>query len=93
MAKSMTKAQTVAQLSTVTGVTKQDVSSVLDALTNLAYQEAQNGFTVPGLGKLVLVDRKARTGRNPKTGESIEIPAKRAVKFRLSAVAKDAILH
>lgn len=50
------------------------------------------GFTVPGLGKLVLVDRKARMGRNPATGEQIQIPAKRVLKFRIGKQAKDAIL-
>jgi len=49
-------------------------------------------FTLPGLGKLVLVNRKARIGRNPATGESIQIPAKRVVKFRVAKAAKDAIL-
>ena len=55
--------------------------------------EAKNGFKVPGLGKLVLVDRAARVGRNPKTGEAIEIPAKKAVKFRVSKACKDAVLN
>ena len=49
-------------------------------------------FTLPGLGKLVLVNRKARIGRNPATGEQIQIPAKRVVKFRVAKAAKDAIL-
>ena len=46
---------------------------------------------MPGFGKLVVVDRAARMGRNPKTGETIQIPAKRAVKFRLSKEAKDGV--
>jgi DNA-binding protein HU-beta len=58
----------------------------------LAYKEAKKGFVLPGLGKLVLVDRKARIGRNPKTGEAIQIPAKKVVKFRIAKAAKDAIL-
>ncbi|MCS6294276.1 MAG: HU family DNA-binding protein, partial [Nitrospira sp.] len=52
----------------------------------------KNVFTVPGIGKLVLANRKARMGRNPQTGEPIKIPAKRVVKFRVAKVAKDAIL-
>ncbi len=64
----------------------------LDDLTALAYKEAKNSFTIPGVGKLVLVNRKARMGRNPATGEEIKIPAKRVVKFRVSKKAKDAIL-
>src|SRR5439155_1367309 len=58
----------------------------------LAYREAKNTFTLPGLGKLVLVNRKARMGRNPQTGEPIRIPAKRVVRFRVAKAAKDAIL-
>ena len=49
-------------------------------------------FTLPGIGKLVLVDRKARIGRNPSTGAEIQIPAKRVLKFRIAKAAKDAIL-
>ena len=58
----------------------------------LAYKNAKNSFTVPGLGKLVLVNRKARMERDPATGEQIKIAAKRVVKFRVSKAAKDAIL-
>jgi DNA-binding protein HU-beta len=65
----------------------------LEELAALAYKEAKNGFTVPGLGKLVLVSRKARMGRNPATGEAIHIPAKKVVRFRVAKAAKDAILH
>jgi DNA-binding protein HU-beta len=64
----------------------------LEILVALAYKEARNGFTLPGLGKLVLVNRKARMGRNPQTGEAIKIPAKKVVKFRIAKAAKDAIL-
>jgi len=59
---------------------------------NLAYKNAKSGFTVPGLGKLVLVDRKARMGRNPATGETIKIAAKKVVKFRIAKACKDAIV-
>ena len=71
---------------------KRVTTQFLDDLTALAYKEAKNSFTIPGVGKLVLVNRKARIGRNPATGEEIKIPAKRVVKFRVSKKAKDAIL-
>ena len=58
----------------------------------LAYANAKDTFTIPGLGKLVLTDRAARVGRNPATGETIQIAAKRVVKFRIAKAAKDAIL-
>ena len=71
---------------------KKDVSAFLDSLAQLAYREAKKGFTIPGLGKLVVVKRKARMGRNPATGETISIPAKTVLKFRIAKAAKDAAL-
>ena len=88
----MTKTETVRELSERTGLSKQQVNTVIDELVSLSYKEARNGFTIPGLGKLVLVDRKARSGRNPATGETIQIPAKRVLKFRIAKQAKDAVL-
>jgi len=61
-------------------------------IAQLAYKNARKAFPLPGLGKLVLVNRKARMGRNPATGEAIQIAAKRVVKFRVAKTAKDAIL-
>lgn len=89
----MTKTQTIATLAEKTGMKKTDVSSVLDELANLAYAEAANGFLVPGIGKLVLVQRPQRQGRNPATGESITIPAKSVLKFRVAKACKDAVLQ
>ena len=68
----LTKSQTAAKLADATGLTKKQVNGFFDELSKLAYKEAKNSFVVPGLGKLVLVHRKARTGRNPATGETIE---------------------
>lgn len=88
----MSKTQIVANLAEKTGLSKADTGRVLDELATLAYAEAKNGFSVPGIGKLVLVSRKARTGRNPATGATIEIPAKTVVKFRVAKVCKDSVL-
>ena len=88
----MTKTQVVACLAEKTELTKAQSARFLDELANLAYSEAKNSFVVPGLGKLVLVNRNARMGRNPATGESIQIPAKKVVKFRVAKVCKDAVL-
>lgn len=88
----MTKSQTVGALAEKTGLTKAQVNNFLDEFAKLAYSEAKNTFVVPGLGKLVLVQRKERMGRNPATGESILIPAKKVVKFRVSKVCKEAVL-
>ncbi len=92
MAKALTKSQIMTKLAEATSLTKKNVVAVVEALVCLAYKEAKNGFTVPGLGKLVLNNRKARMGRNPQTGEPIKIPAKKVVKFRVAKAAKDAIL-
>ena len=92
MAKALTKSQIVAALAETVGLTKVQATQALEALVALAYKNAKNAFTLPGLGKLVLVNRKARMGRNPATGATIKIPAKRVVKFRVAKAAKDAIL-
>jgi DNA-binding protein HU-beta len=88
----MTKSQIVAHLAERAGVTKVQTAALLQALADLSYVEAKNGFTVPGIGKLVLVHRQAREGRNPSTGEKIQIPAKSVVRFRVSKICKDAII-
>jgi DNA-binding protein HU-beta len=92
MAKPLTKSQLTTSLAETVGVTKKQATEALEALVALAYKNAKNKFTIPGLGKLVLMNRKARMGRNPATGESIKIPAKRVVKFRIAKAAKEAIL-
>ena len=92
MAKALTKSQITASLAETVGLTKKQAVQTLEALVALAYKNAKNSFTIPGLGKLVLVNRKARMGRNPATGETIKIAAKRVVKFRVAKAAKDAIL-
>ena len=93
MAKTLTKSQIAAALADTVGITKKQAVEALESLVALAYKNAKNSFTLPGLGKLVLVNRKARMGRNPATGEAIKIPAKRVVKFRVAKAAKDAILR
>ena len=92
MAKTLSKSQLAAAVAEEIGLTKKQGVQVLDLLASLAYKYAKSTFTLPGIGKLFLVNRKARMGRNPKTGESIKIPAKKVVKFRVAKAAKDAIL-
>jgi DNA-binding protein HU-beta len=93
MAK-MTKSQLLSSLADKTGISKKDVTSFIDTFVSMAYSEVKkNGeFTIPGLGKLVRVARQARMGRNPATGETIKIPAKTVVKFRVAKAAKEAVL-
>ncbi|MBI5621538.1 HU family DNA-binding protein [Candidatus Falkowbacteria bacterium] len=93
MAK-MSKSQMLQALAEKTGMAKKDVVMMLDALTEMAYSEVKkNGeFSLSGLGKLVKVNRKARQGRNPATGATIQIPAKTVVKFRVAKAAKEAVM-
>ncbi len=88
----MTKSQTLGYLAEKADLSKGQVGQLLEELASLAYVEAKNGFTIPGIGKLVLVNRKARIGRNPATGEQIQIPAKTVVKFRVAKACKEAVL-
>lgn len=92
MGKQMTKSQIANSIAETNSITKKAAVEILESLANLAYKEAKNGFTIPGLGKLVLVNRKARWGRNPQTGEKIRIAAKKACKFRIAKACKDAVL-
>ncbi|HBP00350.1 MAG: DNA-binding protein, IHF-related protein [Candidatus Uhrbacteria bacterium GW2011_GWF2_41_16] len=93
MAK-MTKSQMIASLAEASEMSKKDVTALLDNMVTMAYKEVKtNGeFVIPGVGKLVKVDRPARMGRNPATGETIPIPAKTVVKFRVASAAKKAVL-
>jgi len=92
VAKMMTKSATLGHLAQKTGLPKKQVAELLDELLMLASKEAKNGFVLPGFGKLVLANRKARIGRNPQTGEPLKIPAKRVCKFRLAKSLKDTVL-
>ena len=92
MAKALSKAQIVAAVAEKAELPKKQTAESLDHLAALAYKHAKDTFTLPGIGKRVLNNRAARVGRNPKTGEAINIPAKRVVKFRVAKAAKDAIL-
>lgn len=92
MGKALTKSAIADTLAKKLEISKKLAVQALDEIAALAYKEAKNTFTLPGLGKLVLVQRKARMGRNPATGATIKIPAKKVVKFRVAKAAKDAIL-
>jgi DNA-binding protein HU-beta len=92
MAKAMSKTAIISHFAKKFDLKKKDAVAIFEELANLAYKEAKNAFTLPGIGKLVLVNRKARIGRNPKTGEAIQIPAKTVVKFRVAKACKEAVL-
>jgi len=92
MAKAATKSQIIAKLAEDVGISKVQAKTALESLAAQAYAGASEGFMIPGIGKLVKVNRKARMGRNPATGETISIPAKIVLKFRIAKAAKDAVL-
>jgi DNA-binding protein HU-beta len=92
--KKMTQAQLIKKLAETVGVSNKVAKLGLETLAAVAIAETKKNkmFTLPGLGKLVLRDTKARMGRNPATGEAIKIPAKKVVKFRIAKACKDAIV-
>ena len=92
MAKMMTKTQVAGYIADKFELSKKNSTQILEELAQLAAKQAKNGFVFPGVGKLVVVNRKARMGRNPQTGEAIKIPAKRVLKFRIAKAMKDAVL-
>lgn len=92
MAKMMTKTQIAGHIANKFEITKKQSTEILVELASLAAKQAKNGFVFPGVGKLVVVNRKARMGRNPQTGAEIKIPAKRVLKFRIAKAMKDSVL-
>jgi len=90
----MTQTQLVRTLAEKSEVPNKVAKAMLENLATVAIGEVKKSgmFVVPGLGRLVRVDRKARMGRNPATGEAIKIAAKKVVKFRVAKSAKDAIV-
>ena len=94
MATGMTKTQLVRHVAEKHELSNKQVAALLDYLAEIAVKETKkNGvFVVPGLGRLVKSNRKARVGRNPQTGEAIKIPAKRVLKFRIAKAMKETAL-
>ena len=93
MGKSMTKGEIINHLAGKTKTTKKVAGQFLEEFIKLSHKEAKRDFIIPGLGKLRVSQRQQRMGRNPKTGESIVIPARKVLKFRIAKAAKDAILR
>ena len=92
--KALTKSQIATHFADKFTLSRRQAADIIDELANLAYSETKKKgeFTIPGIGKLVKQQRKARTGRNPATGEAIKIPAKTVMKFRVAKAAKDSIV-
>jgi DNA-binding protein HU-beta len=93
-AKKMSKTQLATELAEATGTNKKTASAFLESLGGIAYRETKKvgEFTIPGIGKLVKKQTKARLGRNPATGAEIQIKAKTVIRFRVAKAAKDAVI-
>ena len=92
MPKPMSKAQIVTALADEVGIPKKTSAAFLQALAEMAWKEAKNGFTIPGVGKLVLREQKARMVKHPRTGEMKEVPKRKKLKFLVSKTAREAVL-
>lgn len=92
--KKLTQTQVLKELAAACGISNKQAKAVVEKLVELAIRETKkNGlFILPGIGRLKKVERKARTGRNPATGATIKIPAKKVVKLTLAKSLKDAIV-
>lgn len=92
--KRMTQSEVINHFAEKFGIKRAQAKDYFDELANLAGNEVRtNGeFVLPGFGKLVLSQRKAREGRNPATGATIQIPAKTTLKFRLGKAMKDSVV-
>ena len=87
----MNKSDVIDRVAGAAGVARQQAESVLDAFFDTVRSATKGGDRVawPGFGSFTTTQRKARTGRNPRTGESVRIPATKAVKFSPSSALKD----
>jgi len=92
--KRMTQSDVFNHFAERTGMKRAQVKQFFEDLASLATSEVKNNgeFVLPGFGKLVRSERKAREGRNPATGETIQIPAKTTLKFRVGKSMKDSVL-
>lgn len=95
MAKAMTKSEVATSMAEKVGITKKQAAAFFAAQADLAYKQAKNTFVIPGIGKLVLSERGPREmvmRFGPKAGQTIKVPKKKVLKFKVAKAAKDAIL-
>ncbi len=93
--KQMTKSEIAATLAEQVGISKKQAVQFMQAQADLAYKQAKNTFVIPGIGKLVLAESPAREmvmRFGPKAGQTVKVPKRKKVKFRIAKAAKDAIL-
>ncbi|HWB55277.1 MAG TPA: HU family DNA-binding protein [Tepidisphaeraceae bacterium] len=91
----MTKSEVATSMAEKVGITKKQAAAFFAAQADLAYKQAKNTFVIPGIGKLVLSERGPREmvmRFGPKAGQTIKVPKKKVLKFKVAKAAKDAIL-
>ncbi len=90
----VTLKQVAAELAEKQGLSKKDATALLEGMVDSFTKHLKKGnrVRIPGLGILQVKQMKARTGRNPATGETIKIPAKKKVAFRIAKDLKDKLL-
>ncbi len=93
MAKNITKEVLVNTIASSADISKKAAGAALEAFTDKVTQELRKGhkITLTGFGTFKVSKRKARQGRNPRTGESIKIPARKVPKFSAGKALKDAV--
>ena len=89
----MNKSELISSMAEKSGLTKADAGKALDAMIASVTEGLTNGdrIALVGFGSWTVEQRNARTGRNPRTGEEIQIPAKKVVKFKPGAGLSDAV--
>mgnify|MGYP001576664986 CR=1 FL=1 len=89
----MTKQDLVAKIAGINSLSKKQAEEMIDSVGAVVTDALLAGdeVTLPGIGKLSAVQRAARIGRNPQTGEEVKIAAKRAPKFSAAKALKDAL--
>jgi DNA-binding protein HU-beta len=89
----MNKSELVSALASKTDLTQKDVSKVIDAFVGIVGETLKKGddITLVGFGAFKVSQRQARTGRNPKTGEPLQIAASKVPQFKAGKALKDAI--
>jgi len=89
----MNKKELVNEVSGKVGITKKEVGNILDAITEIIRKalSRREKVTLAGFGTFRVLNRKARRGRNPQTGEELQIPAKKVAKFKAGKNLKEVV--
>ncbi len=89
----MTKQEIIAAMAEAAGINKAQAKEVLESYTSCVHVRLQTykRFVLPNIGILTVTDRAARVGRNPRTGEKVQIPASKKISFKAAKELKEAL--